>query len=64
MYPEPNCTELLSLSPDLTGECGAECEIILPDYCPNILRILQTRNKSLALWVFDLLQLSNDFCQF
>lgn len=42
MYPEPNCTQLLSLSHDLSGECGAECEMILPDYCPNILRILQT----------------------
>lgn len=33
--------ELLSLVPDRNGETGAECEIILPDYCPNILRILQ-----------------------
>ena len=33
--------ELLAISPDRSGETGAECEILLPDYCPNVLRILQ-----------------------
>lgn len=42
MYPEPIQTEILSIAPDRNGETGAECEIILPDYCPNVLRILQT----------------------
>ncbi len=42
MNPEINRLNLLSLAPDKKGETGAECEIILPDYCPNILRILQS----------------------
>lgn len=33
---------LLQILPNQQCETGAECEIILPDYCPNILRILQT----------------------
>lgn len=41
MTNEINPIQLLCLSPDRNGEAGAECEIILPDYCPNILRILQ-----------------------
>lgn len=41
MTNEINPIQLLSLFPDRSGEAGAECEIILPDYCPNILRILQ-----------------------
>ncbi|MBO5222613.1 MAG: DUF3794 domain-containing protein [Clostridia bacterium] len=41
MFPEPNKIELLSILPSLNSECGAECEIILPEYCPNILKILQ-----------------------
>lgn len=34
--------ELLQPEPTLQGEAGAEAEIVLPDYCPDVLRILQT----------------------
>jgi len=42
MYPETSQSQFLSILPDFAGETGAECEIILPEYCPNVLRILQT----------------------
>lgn len=54
MYPEATPKEFLTVLPDLSWETATECEIILPEYCPNVLKILRTdvtvtvRNKTVT----------------
>lgn len=41
MNTESTQTYLTTIFPDLTAEAEAEWELVLPEYCPNVLRILQ-----------------------